>query len=66
MTDFKVGVAAFIGTVTPASNLFLGEWEPLFRVLALIGQIVVAAITSLYIYSKWRAVCKSKRDDKNS
>jgi NADH:ubiquinone oxidoreductase subunit H len=66
MTDFKVGVAAFVGTVAPATNLFLGGWEPVFQVLALLGQIVVAAITSLYIYSKWRAVRKSQKDDENS
>lgn len=63
MTDAKVGFAAFIGTVAPATNLFLGDAEPLFRILALVGQIVVAAITSLYIFSKWRAVKKSKHDD---
>jgi len=61
--DIKVGVASFIGTVTPAVNLFLGDWEPIFKTLALLGQISVAFITSLYIYSKWRAVRKSKKDD---
>lgn len=63
MTDLKVGVAAFIGTAAPATNIFLGDAEPLFRVLALVAQIVVAAITSLYIFSKWRAVRKNKKDD---
>lgn len=64
--DFKVGVAAFIGTVAPAANLFLNDWEPFFKVLALLGQFSVAVITSIYIYSKWRAVRRAKKDDENS
>lgn len=63
MTDLKVAVAAFIGTAAPASNLFLSDAEPLFRVLALVAQIVVAVITSVYILVKIRAIKKSKHDD---
>lgn len=63
--DFKVGAAAFIGTVAPAANLFLGDAEPIFRILALLGQIVVAGVSAVYIFSKWRAVRRNQKDDEN-
>lgn len=52
MTDAKVGGAAFFSAFLPATNLFLGDAEPLFRVLALVCQIVVAVVTTIYICKK--------------
>lgn len=56
----KVGIAAFIGSVSPATNLFLGDAEPIFRVLALVGQIAVAGVTVWYIITKIRVLNKKK------
>lgn len=55
-TDTRVGVAAFLGSIAPATNLFLGEYEPIFRVLALVGQFAVAVVTVIYIITKIRAL----------
>lgn len=60
MNDAKVGIAAFIGSIAPAANLFIGDWEPLFRVLALVGQIAVAVVTVAYIWTKIKALKKKK------
>lgn len=54
--DFKVSGAAFFGSFLPATNLFLGDAEIVFRVLALVGQIAVAVITVIYIWTKIRAL----------
>lgn len=56
--DAKVSGAAFFGAFLPASNLFLGDAELVFRVLALAGQVCVAGITCVYIYTKIRALRK--------
>lgn len=56
MTDTKVGAAAFLGAFLPATNLFLGDAEPVFRVLALVGQFAVAVVTVVYIWTKIRAL----------
>lgn len=53
--DFKVSGAAFFGSFLPATNLFLGDAEVIFRVLALLGQISVAIVTVVYIITKIRA-----------
>lgn len=58
MNDSKVALAAFIGSVAPATNLFLGDAEPIFRVLALCGQIAVAVVTVIYIWQKVKALRK--------
>lgn len=56
--DFKVSGAAFFGAFLPASNLFLGDTEIVFRILALVGQIAVASVTCVYIYTKIKALRK--------
>lgn len=64
--DAQVGIAAFFGSVAPATNLFLGDAEPVFRVLALLGQVAVAVVTVIYIVAKIKAVRRAKKDDENS
>lgn len=54
--DAKVSGAAFFGSFLPATNLFLGDAEVVFRVLALMGQVCVAGITCFYIWTKIRAL----------
>jgi hypothetical protein len=59
MSDrFKVYFAATLGAVAPGANLFLDGVTPLLKCLLLVGQIAVAIITALYIYSKWEKIRK--------
>lgn len=55
-SEVQVGGAAFFGSFLPATNLFLGDAEPIFRVLALAGQFAVAVVTVVYIWTKIRAL----------
>lgn len=57
----KVKTAALLGFGSPAVNLFLKNIEPILNTLILIGQIGVATVTILYIYSKYRKISGSKR-----
>lgn len=59
MQDGKVYSAAFFGFSIPGMNLFINNLEPVLKALVLLGQTGVAAVTILYIYSKWK---KSQRD----
>jgi len=63
----KVKVAGLLGFGTPAVNLVLKNLEPLLNTFILLGQIGVATVTILYIYSKWQKVRKSgtRRNRKN-
>lgn len=58
LDDVKVSGAAFFGSFLPATNLFLGDAEVIFRVLALVGQIAVATATVFYIIAKIKALKK--------
>jgi hypothetical protein len=61
MSDqLKVYSAAVLGALAPGANLFLDGIAPVLKCLLLVGQIAVAVITALYIYSKWKKNRKSK------
>lgn len=63
MNDLKVGAAAFFSTVTSTTHLFLGNIEPVLRVLVMVGQIGVAGATIWYIITKILAIWRTKKDD---
>jgi hypothetical protein len=57
----KVKAAALFGFGTPAVNLWLKNLEPLLNTFILLGQIGIAGVTILYIYSKWQKNRKPPR-----
>lgn len=61
--EVKVYAAAFFGFGFPGLNVFLQNIEPLLKALVLIGQIGVAAVTVVYIYSKWKSHRNEKDDE---
>lgn len=61
--DTKVYAAALFGFSFPGLNVFLENIEPLLKALVLVGQFGVAAITVLYIYSKWKSHRNEEKDD---
>lgn len=52
--DIKIFAASAVGVGAPATNWFLDFVEPLLRIFVLAGQLGVAVVTILYIYSKWK------------
>lgn len=60
MQDAKVYSAAIFGFGIPGMNLFFHNLEPLLNSMVLIGQVGVAAVTILYIFSKWKNLRKDK------
>lgn len=55
MSDqLKVYSAALLGAASPGANLFLDGVTPTLKAILLVGQIAVAIVTTLYIYSKWK------------
>ena len=60
MQDGKVYSAAIFGFSIPGMNLFVHNLEPVLNALVLLGQIGVAVVTILYIYSKWKKLRKEK------
>lgn len=54
MNDAKVYSAAFLGMVTSLTSSFVDKIEPWLNLLIHLGQIGVAVVTILYIYSKWK------------
>lgn len=61
--DAKVYAAATFGFGFPGLNVFLENIEPLLKALVLLGQIGVAAVTVVYIYSKWKSHRNEKDDE---
>lgn len=62
-SNIQVGVAAFLGSLPVATTLLVDKLEPLFRVLALGGQVAVALVSVVYIITKILAVWRSRKDD---
>jgi len=58
MDHFKVGTAAIIGLASPSSSWLLVSAEPVLKLILLVGQIGVAAVTIVYIYYKIKAKSK--------
>lgn len=56
MQDAKVYSAAILGFTAPGLNLFVDTVEPILKSLVLLGQFGVAAVTILYIFSKWKQI----------
>lgn len=61
--ELKIYAASALGVGAPAANWFLDFVEPLLRVLVLGGQLGVAVVTILYIYSKWKKLHKKDDND---
>lgn len=57
--DAKVYSAALFGFSIPGMNWFVHTLEPVLNAMVMLGQVGVAVVTILYIYSKW----KKLRDD---
>jgi hypothetical protein len=51
--QLRVYSAACLGFITPFLDGLLNIAEPLLKVLLLLGQVGVAAVTILYILRKW-------------
>lgn len=56
----KVKVAAVTGVTVPWALEIFAKAGPVLDVLIKLGQFGVAAVTILYIWSKWRKVRSSK------
>lgn len=56
MQDAKVYSAAIVGFTAPGMNLLFETIEPALKALVLLGQFGVAAVTILYIFSKWKQI----------
>jgi VIT1/CCC1 family predicted Fe2+/Mn2+ transporter len=53
--NLKVTTAALFGAIVPSTtNLFLDGATPVLNFLLLVAQFVVAVVSALYIYSKWK------------
>ena len=63
MNDGKVYGMAILGTAATSVDSLISNLGPLLDILVRLGQIGVAAVTILYIYSKWKAIRASKKDD---
>lgn len=57
---FGVGVTGLVATSIDWLFIHVG---PVLDIFVRLGQIGVAAVSILYIYSKWRAVKASHKDD---
>ena len=64
--NFKVYAASAIGFGSPLANIFLDTSTSVLGVLVLIGQVAVAAVTTLYIFRKAQALRRDKNDKKDS
>ena len=62
LDNFKVYGASLLGFGAPIANVFLDTSTSVLGVLVLVGQIAVAAVTTLYIFRKAQAL---QRDNKN-
>lgn len=63
MQDLKVYSAAIFGFSLPGANLLMQNIGPVLNTLVLLGQVGVAAVTILYIYTKWKKLRSSKNDN---
>lgn len=62
--NFKVYGAAVIGFGSPLANVFIDSATSVLGVLVLVGQVAVAAVTTLYIFRKAQALHREKNKDK--
>jgi hypothetical protein len=59
----KVKLAAVVGIASPWLAELLTKAGPVLDVVIKLGQIGVAAVTVLYIWTKWRNARKSKSQE---
>ncbi len=58
----KVKVAAVIGVTVPWFTSLFEKAGPILDILIKLGQIGVAIVTILYIWSKWKKISKTKNE----
>ena len=63
--NLKVYGASILGFGSPLANVFIDTTTSWLGVLVLVGQIAVAAVTTLYIYRKAQALRNSDKKDKD-
>lgn len=59
--NLPVYLAAAVGLGPPGLNSVLDIVNPVLQALFTVGQLGVAIITIIYIYSKWKTVGKKSR-----
>jgi hypothetical protein len=62
--NIKVSGAALLGFGSPLANIFIDTATSWLGVLVLVGQIAVAAVTTLYIFRKAQALHRDSKKDK--
>lgn len=63
MTDAKVYGVGILGMAATSLDWLVNNLGPVLDLGVRLGQIGVAVVTILYIYSKWKATRASKKDD---
>lgn len=61
--DIQVCSAGVVGLFATVAGGWVDKLGTLLDVFVRFGQIGVAVVTILYIYSKWKATRASKKDD---
>lgn len=64
--SLKVYGAAVLGFGSPLANVFIDSTTSVLGVLVLVGQIAVAAVTTLYIFRKAQALHRDSKDKKKN
>lgn len=52
--QLRVYSAAVVGLITPTLHGIFNFAEPILKLILLLGQVGVTAVTILYIVQKWR------------
>lgn len=64
LDNLKVYGASVLGFGSPIANIFIDTTTSVLGVLVLVGQIAVAAVTTLYIFRKAQALHRDKKNSK--